>query len=193
MRSATRRALAPVAAGMARPGRCALVGVGLIAVGLLAFVPPLTLAGMVALGIALASVVGRWHPIRHSRRRLSQLASRLERVDVLRPRGTFGFVYSWAGQGVLHRDHESTLRFVPSAEGLWGAVVTFDGAQRLHRATQITLGTLADTATDAGELLMRWLDEQVEVQLQAELTAGGSGPMVLTDGVNRLVAHGRVL
>lgn len=193
MRSVTRWALAPVAVGMARPARCALLGIGLIAVGFLGFVPPLALAGVVALGIALASVVGRWHPMRHSRRRLAQLASRLERVDMLRLRGAFGFVYSWAGRGVLHRDHGWTLRFVPSAEGLWGAVVTFDGAQRLHRATQITLGTLADTATDAGELLLRWLDEQVDVQLHAELSAGGSGPVVLTDGVNRLVVHGWVL
>jgi hypothetical protein len=178
---------------MARPGRCALLGVGLTAVGIVAFVPPVVLAGVVALGIALASVVGRWHPIRYSRRRLSQLAARLESAERLRLRGAFGCVYSWAGRGVLRREHGSTLRFVPSTEGLWGAVVTFDGAQRLHRATQVTLGTLADTATEAGELLLRWLDEQADVQLRAELTADGWGPVVLTDGVNQLVAHGRLL
>lgn len=193
MRSATRRVLAPVAAGMARPGRTALLGAGLTAVGIIAFVPPVALAGVVALGIALASVVGRWHPIHYSRRRLAELADRLESADVLRLRGAFGVVYSWAGRGVLRREEGGTLRFVPSAEGLRGVVVTFDGAQRLHRATQVTLGTLADTATDAGELLLRWLDEQVDIQLQADLTAGGFGPVVLTDGVNRLVAHGRVL
>lgn len=193
MRPWMRSVLAPVAAGMARPGRCALLGAGLAALGLAVFLPPLVLAGVVALAVALASVVGRWHPIRHSRRRLAALAGRLQAADALRRRGATGFVYSWTGRGVLRCEADRTLRFVPGEAGLSGAVVTFEGAHPLHRGEQLILGTLADSATEAGDVLLRWLEEQVDLQLRAELTAAGRGPVVLSDGVRELVAHGRSL
>jgi hypothetical protein len=178
---------------MARPGRCASLGAGLTALGLVLVLPPLVPAGIVLLAVALASVAGRWHPIRHSRRRLATFATRLQATDSLRRRGAAGFVYSWTGRGVLRCEPDRTLRFVPGEAGLSGAVVAFDGAHPLHRGEQLILGTLADTATEAGGVLVRWLEEQADLQLRAELTAGGRGPVVLSDGVHELIAHGRAL